>query len=229
MSGRGLMDVPMLECLPLRLRQDPDMIALCKTTDILLALVHAQIRYIRIWSRIDELEEPLLSVLAHQMHLEGYEGWHLAETVEQKRRLLKDAYKTHFYKGTRWSLERVFDLLDLPGKVAEWWEQPADDFPPYTFDMDFSADSRPLSPSFCYDAMGLIDALKNLRSHLRYGSVSIKAPEAPVCVGAMTIVHVTARVEPLRASRITVRDVKPFVGAGCHATAAIRINPITQG
>lgn len=224
MAGKTLLETPFLEILPRALRDDADVVAFAKTVDVMLALIVPQIRNVLIWSRIDELEEPLLSNLAYQMHLEGYEGWHLAETVEQKRRLVKEAYITHFFKGTRWSLERVFELLDIPGEVTEWWEAPAEDFPPYTFDMDLYAYDRRVSRTFYFDCLNLIEALKNERSHLRRGTVHIKS-EAAVYFGAGMMVSSTVTVGPRVAKAVTVRAAVPYVGGGSRVTQAVTVAP----
>lgn len=228
MAGRNLLDVPMLELIPQCMRQDPTVIVFCEVADVMLALVHSQIRNVLIWPHIDELEEPVLSVLAYQMHIEGYEGWHLAETLDQKRSLIKDAYKMHFYKGTRWSLERIFDLLDLPGDVTEWWEAPAPDFPPYTFDMDIHVPiDRRISRMFYSDAMGLIDALKNVRSHLRYGTVHVETSPSPVYFGGGVIAYATVHVQPIIPTKVIIRDRMPFIAFGLPATyQTVNVQPL---
>ncbi len=115
MPGRTLTETPFLEMLPESLRSDEDMIAMSKVLDVMFYLGDVEVGNVLIWSRINGMEEPLLSNLAYQLHLEGYEGWHVAKTVEHKRRLLKEAINLHRYKGTRYALERIFEILDMRG------------------------------------------------------------------------------------------------------------------
>jgi hypothetical protein len=71
-----------IKLLPNSVSGDRKFQAAASAIDQQFARVADEIRLSRIWSRIDELEEPILSNLAMQVHLEAYEGWALAETVE---------------------------------------------------------------------------------------------------------------------------------------------------
>jgi phage tail P2-like protein len=168
MPGQLISGTPFNDLLPSSIRDDPQMRAASQALDALFAESSAQIRQVLIWARIDELEEPMLSNLAYQLHLDGYEGWGMAQTLEQKRRLVRNAIILHFHKGTRYSLERIFELLDMRGDVVEWWEsdEPIEDFPPYTFDIDVQA-TRSIDDRFYTDVFNLIYALKNVRSQDR--------------------------------------------------------------
>jgi len=60
---------------------------------------------------IDVVREPLLVHLGEQFHVMGLEGWNLAETPEQQRRLIKDAIALHRLKGTPAALHELVDRL----------------------------------------------------------------------------------------------------------------------
>ncbi len=225
MSGIKLLEKPFLELLPRALQHDPKIIALAQGIDKALAKAKGQIDNVRIWSRLDELEEPLLSNLAFQMHIEGYEGWHLAETLTQKRQMLREAYKMHFYKGTRYSLERFFEILEMPGRVTEWWEAGADpELRPYEFDMDIDV-NRKVPRTFYYDTWQLIHALKNERSHLRRGLIRFKT-HGQMVVHAYTTAGATAEVTPLVPKRIVTKGAL-FVRATTTAGATETVQPLT--
>ncbi len=73
-----------------------------------------------IYPRIDEIDnEELLDLLGWQFHIEG---WDLAKTVEEKRKLIKSAIELHRYKGTPYAIKKVLETLSLQGEVREWFE-----------------------------------------------------------------------------------------------------------
>lgn len=225
-GGLPLSGTPFQDLLPSSIKDDPTIAAAAKSLDSLLVEGDADTPKVRIWSRIDDLEEPLLSNLAHQMHLEGYEGWHLAETLEQKRRLIKAAYILHFYKGTRYSLERVFELLDMRGNVVEWWEsgESIEDFPPYTFDIDVEG-TRLIDEKFYGDISMLIYALKNRRSHLRKMRVSMTASGRTPVVASALMVGMTITVEPFKPRDVILRANVPVIAAGYQTLHNITLHP----
>ncbi len=81
-----------------------------------------------IYPRIDEIEdEKLLDLLAWQFHIEGYEQ---AQTIQDKRNLIKNAIELHRYKGTPYAVKKVFQVLGLDATLQEWFDYNGD---PYKF------------------------------------------------------------------------------------------------
>jgi phage tail P2-like protein len=81
-----------------------------------------------IYPRIDEIEdEGLLDILAWQLHIEGYEQ---AQTIQEKRNLIKNAIELHRYKGTPYAIKKVFQALGLNAELREWFDYNGD---PYKF------------------------------------------------------------------------------------------------
>jgi phage tail P2-like protein len=75
-----------------------------------------------LYARIDTMPEAELRLLAWENRMLGAE-WTLAQTLEDKRSLVKNAYQLNRMRGTRWAVERVFDLLRLHAVILEWWEE----------------------------------------------------------------------------------------------------------
>ena len=71
---------------------------------------------------IDTVDESALLYLAQQFHVMGSEGWNLAQSETEKRNLIKSAIEAHRYKGTKFSLKKVLESLNLNGKIEEWFE-----------------------------------------------------------------------------------------------------------
>ena len=66
----------------------------------------------------DTAPETVLPYLAEQYHILGVEGWSMADTVDQRRALLKKAIELHRRKGTPWSVKQAilalgFDSVDI--------------------------------------------------------------------------------------------------------------------
>jgi phage tail P2-like protein len=76
---------------------------------------------------IDQVEESALPFLAWQFHIEGYEQ---AQTIQEKRNLIKHAIELHRYKGTPYAIKKVFQALNLEAELTEWFDYNGD---PYRF------------------------------------------------------------------------------------------------
>jgi len=167
MSIPKLQEFKFRDLLPSSVRDAEKFAAAAHCLDELLSETDAQLKNAIIYARIDELDEPLLSNLAWQFNLDGFEGYALAQTLEEKRALVKNAIQLKWHKGTRWSVERVFELISLQGVVTEWWESDDPTFSPYQFDLDINMEARQANETFYSDVIRLVYALKNVRSHLR--------------------------------------------------------------
>ena len=111
----------------------------------------------------DKAEKSALVHLAEQFHITGYEGWNNCRTEQEQRDLIKNAIKLHKFKGTKYALLKVLEVLGIEGKVFEWFEY---DGNAYYFKVrltsfNFSSDNNLLN-----DLIALINEYKNVRSHL---------------------------------------------------------------
>jgi len=131
---------------------------IAEALDIQLQKVWEELVNVLIYPRIDEIEdEELLDLLGWQFHIEG---WELAKTVEEKRRLVKSAIELHRYKGTPYAIKKVLEALGLVGEVKEWFEYGGE---PYKFKVFIS--SIP-SEGLWERLIKLINEYKNERSWL---------------------------------------------------------------
>jgi len=111
------------------------------------------------------LSEEVLDILAYQFHIEGYD---LATTIEEKRNFIKKAIEMHRYKGTKWAIERVLEILDLNGNIKEWYEYGGR---PYYFKVEVDINKTlgnkiVLSAETQQKLLNLISDYKNERSWL---------------------------------------------------------------
>jgi phage tail P2-like protein len=106
--------------LPPSLAKDETLNAIAESLDTQLQKVWEELINVVIYPRIDEIDnEELLDLLGWQFHIEG---WELAKTVEEKRKLIKSAIELHRYKGTPYAIKKVLEALGLQGEVKEWFE-----------------------------------------------------------------------------------------------------------
>lgn len=117
------------ELLPSSIAGDEQAAQMAEAVQPQLDDISANIPLIELYRQIDTLPEPILRMLAWENRVYGAE-WALAQTLEDKRALVKGSFELNKRRGTRWAVERVFELLRLKAVIAEWWEE---DGPPATF------------------------------------------------------------------------------------------------
>ena len=131
---------------------------IAESLDTQLQKVWEKLINVVIYPRIDEIDnEELLDLLGWQFHIEGYD---LAKTVEEKRRLIKNAIELHRYKGTPYAIRKVLEALGLQGEVKEWFEYGGE---PYYFKVFVGSIT---SKELWQKLIALINQYKNERSWL---------------------------------------------------------------
>lgn len=147
--------------LPSAMKNDVDMIclsyALKKATERLLKYQ----KQTMVYNFIDTLPEQICDVLAVDLHSPYYSD---LMTIEVKRNIIKNTLRWYAKAGTPEAVEELIQAVFGEGKIIEW---PDFDTPPYTpgtFDIVTSA---MLTPNVVDYLFGIIDRVKNVRSHLR--------------------------------------------------------------
>lgn len=113
--GLSLRDI-----LPSSLAGDPQIESIIDALDPELQSVSFDTREALIYSRIDELPEDVIDLLAWQFHVDFYEP--LGMALEIKRGLVKTAILVHKRKGTRWAVQELCDTVFGETKVEPWFE-----------------------------------------------------------------------------------------------------------
>ena len=80
-----------------------------------------------IMSRIDELPENVIDLLAWQLHVDFYD---LAGTLKMKREAVKGSILWHMHKGTQWAILEALRMIDIKAEFVHWHDSGAE---PYTF------------------------------------------------------------------------------------------------
>lgn len=110
-DGIELKQTPFNDLLPKSISNDPKIQAASKALDVLFNQVHQAKNKIPYLDYIDLLDEPFLSNLAVQFSLHHEQVWLLAESLDAKRELIKNAINIHRYKGTPWAIREIIRLL----------------------------------------------------------------------------------------------------------------------
>jgi phage tail P2-like protein len=150
--------VKTIELFPPNLREDKNVQAFAEILDrVFSELTEEDLQKLFVYA-IDSQPESVINWLAWQFHVEGYE---LAQSLEEKRNLVKNAIELHRYKGTRYAIERVLEALNLQGEVKEWFEY---DGEPYRFKVDLGIQDREITPELRDKLKKLVEEYKNERS-----------------------------------------------------------------
>ena len=120
------------------------------------------------------LPEPVLDLLAWQLHVEGYEA---AVDVAAKRQLIAGSLLLHRRRGTPWAVRTALETaLRLPTVIRQWWEYEGR---PYFFRVRLDVSDAGLDETGVTDAMRLIFDYKNVRSWL--DCLETVTTRAPAC------------------------------------------------
>lgn len=105
--------------LPQPLTNDPKMVALAKAAADELLTASGLIENVLIYSRIDELPEELVDILAYDLHVDWYD---FSYPLAAKRDLLKSSVQVHKKMGTKYAIEKALSALYPESEVEEWFE-----------------------------------------------------------------------------------------------------------
>ena len=105
--------------LPQPLTHDPKMIALAKAAAGELLTASGLVEEVLIYSRIDELPEELVDILAYDLHVDWYD---YSYPLPAKRDLLKSSVRVHKKMGTKYAIEKALSALYPESEVEEWFE-----------------------------------------------------------------------------------------------------------
>lgn len=170
----GLTAENLLSSLPAVLRGDKNMFALAVATAKALSARAEEIDSLRIYSRIDELPEDLLDILAYDFKVDWWNGDY---SLEEKRQVLKDSWRVHRMLGTKAAVETAISSIYPGTKVSEWFEY---DGKPYRFRLHINLTKRAVIADQHSRVLELVAYYKNLRSHLDEIEYTTEAKEKAV-------------------------------------------------
>ena len=152
--GLSLRDI-----IPSSIASDPRIQAMIDALDPELQSVSFDTREALIYSRIDELPEDVIDLLAWQFHVDFYEP--IGLPMEIKRGLVKTSILVHKRKGTKWAVEELCGIVFGDTRVRPWFEYGGQ---PYHFNI--SVDTT-LPDQYAWEKFFLaLDVTKSVRDWL---------------------------------------------------------------
>lgn len=160
-------NIKFLDLLPDSLKNNKDVIKFSSIIDDYFLNVDAVISKLNLYKQLfdNTLEERFVDKLAGDLHLLANEGYRFAKNVDEKRELVKNSLILHKTKGTKYSLEKVLEILNLKNsKITEWFESKSN---PFTFKIDIK-EMTGLDEEKIKLLIYMIHEFKNIRSHIDY-------------------------------------------------------------
>lgn len=113
-----------------------------------------------IYSRIEELDENVLDVLAYDFHVDWYDYNY---PIEIKRNLIKDSIKVHKYLGTKYAVETALKNVYPNSYIKEWFEYGGN---PFFFRIFVNVSKYGINAEQQKKIQKEVESYKNLRSKL---------------------------------------------------------------
>ena len=158
-AGQRIDETKLEDIAPDSIKTD-EVLAFFRAFDPELQEINAAVCEAFIMVAIDTLPEPVVDLLAWQLHVDFYEP--LGLSLDKKRALVKNSLIWHRLKGTRYVLEDMIRILFFDNfKIEEWFEYGGE---PYFFRLE-SNDSLTNMEQHG-DLIRAIHELKNERSWL---------------------------------------------------------------
>lgn len=181
-AGKDIFNANFADYLPDVLKNDPKMRAFADVVTMQMLEVSRHMDDVLIYSRLDKLQEPLIDILAYDMHIDWYD---YSFPLEIKRSILKNSVKVHKKTGTKYAVETVLKSIHKGASVQEWFEYGGR---PYFFRVDIDIGDIGLSEVSIHEMVSELQAYKNIRSHcerirysLRPGKADVKVGVCPKC------------------------------------------------
>ena len=158
-AGRDIYTVNFADYLPAALKHDPKMRAIAETVTREALRVSGETENVLIYSRIDELPEALIDILAYDMHVDWYD---YSYPLKVKRDILKGSVRVHKKMGTKYAIEKALGALYPQSEVEEWYQYEGE---PHHFHIVCDVTENRVTASF-QDIINAVMMYKRLSSHL---------------------------------------------------------------
>lgn len=216
--GRDIYSTNFADYLPKALKRDKRMKALAAAVTEQMLGVSGEIDNVLIYSRIDELPEELIDILAFDMHVDWYD---YSYPLDIKRNILKSSVKVHKKMGTKYAVENALKAFYPESKVEEWFEYGGR---PYTFRIKITVSSLGMPESVAVQLIKQMWFYKNLRSHCECISFTLNAPKVTIRAAPYLVVSGLLKVKAQPETNLQGSG-KKVAGAGITAAGIIKVKP----
>ncbi len=165
--------ISLQDIIPSSIADDKNVEAIITATDPQLKEVSQSIREAFIISRINELPETVIDLLAWQWHVDFYEP---ELPIQTKRQLVLESIKWHRKKGTKTAIKSALEKLGFVPTIKEWFE-PEMGTAPHTFSVSGYYKDDHIDVDFLGEQTKeiltrVIEVTKPVRSHLLHLTIA---------------------------------------------------------
>ena len=179
--SRTIKDIIWSEIMPPAIQNDSQAKAISAAVTPQLQEISQAIEECLILSRLDQLPEAVVDLLAWQYHVDFYDE---GVTLEQKCNLVRTSIDVHRHKGTPYAVQTVVSAILEHAKVEEWFEYGGE---PYHFRVKLI--TGPISDAKTIAKLTkAINMTKNERSWLD-GVEFSRTLEEKIYIGSMSWMH----------------------------------------
>lgn len=157
--NNGLTAERMMDSFPLALQKDSKMVALAHSIANVLEQRLDEINLGQIYTRIDQLPEDLLDILAKDFAVDWYDRDY---DLAAKRRTIKSAPYIHRHRGTAGAVLRGIRAIYPGSRLEEWWQYGGE---PYHFRVMLDMGGSDITYVSTDRVLWAIGYYKSLRSH----------------------------------------------------------------
>lgn len=203
----GLNRETFLAALPQALQEDEETWALAQTAARALEARAGEAERISIYPRVDQLDEELLDILAHDFKVDW---WDPDYSLEEKRRTLKDSWLVHKRLGTQWAVDTAISAVWPGSRAQPWFEYGGR---PYYFRLTVPVPEDGITAQQQRRALKLTRYYKSRRDHLECVEYQMES-EGAVRAAAFSSAGLTLEVWP---ELVTALDIRDRTGAGAFS------------
>ena len=175
--NNDIYQIDFTQIFPTALQHDPKMIALAKSLTAELLAVSGHMEDVLIYSRLDQLPEELVDILAYDMHVDWYS---YEDPLAVKRQTVKDSVKVHKYMGTKYAVETALQALFPGTTVQEWFDYGGK---PHHFRISVTLAQETMSLKQWEQLIRAVRLVKRLSSWLDDIQITVVAPAAMLHIG----------------------------------------------
>lgn len=211
-----------LDLLPSNLKQDPTIKVASQVVDARFVRLTEPIERLLIFYNLHLQDDAMLDYLLYERHITNDEGASLVATREEKINLIEKSYSIHRIKGTKAALVRVLNLLNMRGKVSQWFEYDGD---PYYFKIDIEIGTRGMDDRTLLLLDNLIHEYKNRRSWIEKINLHLSG-QGKLFIGANLSFGEEITVYPWSPTNI---ETKGYVRIGSYAKSFESLSVYPEG
>ena len=171
----------LIDQFPFSLTEDKDLEAFVKAFAKQIIKNIALIKCVIIYVNIDNLAEDILDMLAVDLKCDWYDP---SQTIDIKRKTIKNCMKIHMYKGTPYAVETAVSNVYEGSTLSEWFEYGGK---PYFFRLNLEI-TKEVGIDIYEKLLRQINYYKNKRSHIEELDINI-SKAASIYTGTLPQIH----------------------------------------